>query len=361
MRILNILFNHNKATHDNQVFGVERCFIDYSKYFVKFGHNVVSVVQKGISYIDKVEQCGCKVETMSAFARFDVLTIFKMTKLFYKFRPEIVLCHSKRALYFVRIAKFLTCSKAPLIVINHGIKVEKFLKADYVLAVNSYFTQKLIEAGMPKNRAVAVPNMIEVAQDYKFLEKPQFRKPLKLGSLGRIYPEKNFDKVLYAMKILKDQGFECEYVIGGVGTKQKELEELARDLGLEKNFKVLGWTDDKKTFFENIDIFMLPSSSETFGIVLLEAMLYNTPIITSNSWGPEEIIDHEIDGIKVSKDDAKKMPELLAREIMRLNNDQEFAKKLAINAHKKFFEKYEANVVISGLEKLFVEILKGKR
>ena len=91
-------------------------------------------------------------------------------------------------------------------------------------------------------------------------------------------------------------------------------------------------------------------------------MLYNTPIITSDSWGPEEIIDEGVDGLKVSKNDAEKMPQLLAQAILRLVNDEEFAKKLAINASKKFFEQYSADVVGKRLNDLLQDIVtKQKR
>ncbi len=356
MRILNILFNYKKSSHDNHVLGVERCFIDYGKYLTKRSHDVICVAQEGISYVEKLRDIS-KVEVMKAFSQSDIITMGKMFWLFLRFKPEIVVCHSKRALYFARIAKKLSLSNAPLVVINHGVRVEKFLKADYVLAVNSYFTQKLIEAGMDERRAIAVPNMIEVSEDFIPIEKPKFRKVIRLGALGRLYPEKNFDKVLYAMKYLRDEkDIETNFVIGGIGPQQKALEALAKDLDLEDNFKILGWTEDKKKFFEDIDIFLLPSWGETFGIVLLEAMLYNTPIITSDSWGPDEIIENDFDGIKVSRNDAEAMPLLLGDAIKRLNDDQNFAKELAKNAHKKFFERFEANVVVKKLEGLFEKI-----
>ncbi len=358
MKIVNILFNYKKSSHDNQVLGVERCFIDYARYLIEQKNEVVSVLKTGMVYLDKVKQNSTKTLELSAFGQGDVLSMLRMAFLFLRFKPDVIICHSGRALFFARVARVLGLCRAPIVVINHGIRVQKFLKADYVFAVNDYFTRELVAAGMKKDRAIAIPNMIEVPKNFTPIVKPKFRQPLRLGSLGRLYPEKYFDKVLRAMAVLKQQGFECEYVIGGVGPEQKPLESLAKELGLEKNFKILGWTEDKKTFFENIDIFILPSWGETFGIVLLEAMLYKTPIITSDSWGPDEIIDHEIDGIKVSKDDAQKMPQLLAQQILRLNNDQEFAHKMAEKSYQKFFEKYSADVVSKRLNELLHQIAK---
>ena len=361
MKIVNILFNYKKATHDNQILGVERCFIDYARYLIERNNEVVSVLKDGMVYIDDVKRASSRAVEMKAFGGGDIFTMLRMAFLLFTFAPDIIICHSGRALLFARISRFLTFCKTPIVAINHGIRVRKFLKADYVFAVNSYFTRELVAAGMPADRAIAIPNMIEIPKNFIAPVKQKFRKPLRLGSLGRLYPEKYFDKVLSAMAILRDQGFECEYVIGGVGPMQALLEKQARELGLEKNFKILGWTEDKKTFFEGLDIFILPSWGETFGIVLLEAMLYNTPIITSDSWGPDEIIDEGIDGLKVSKDDAEKMPQLLAQAILRLSNDEEFAKKLAVNASKKFFEQYSAEVVSGRLNELLQDIVTQQK
>ncbi len=359
MKIANILFNFKKSAHDNKVCGVERCFVDYSDYLTRLGNKVISVTQKNIIYTEEIRQKGLQLVEMPAFGQADIFSMFKLSWLFFKFKPNVIICHSGRALFFARIARFFSfCFKTPIVAINHGMNFKKFLKADYVLAVNLFFTKKLIEAGMDPRRAFAIPNMIEVPTDFGATKKSSFRQPIKIGSLGRIYQEKNFDKILQAMAILRDQDIECEYVIGGVGIMEPALKALAKKLNLEKNFRILGWVDDKKNFFESIDIFILPSIAETFGIVLLEAMLYNTPIITSDSWGPDEIIDNEVDGLKVSKDDDKEMPKLLAAAIARLINDQEFAKKLAINAHKKFFENYSAEMVSQRLNDLLHKIAK---
>lgn len=344
MKIVNILFNQGSA-HDNKVLGVERCFIDYAKYLILNGNEVVSVAKSNVVYRDEVRRTGSKLLELPAFSRADFFSISRLAILFFKFKPDAIICHSGRAFLFARIARFLSGKKAPIIAIDHGINPKKFLKADYVLTVNSYFSKELVKAGKPADRALVIPNMIEVPKNFAPLKKQPFRKPLKLGSLGRLYNEKFFDKTLRAMAVLRDRDIECEYVIGGVGPMEQPLNDLAKELNLEKNFKILGWTDDKRKFFDSIDIFILPSFGETFGIVLLEAMLYSTPIITSNSWGPDEIIQEGINGLKVSKDDDKAMPALLADAIERLMKDEEFAKKLAANAHEGFFANYTAEVV----------------
>ncbi len=345
MKIINILFNYSKSKNDKQILGVERCFIDQAKYLILNGDELFSVTKKGMILADGLKEAGSKFAEVPALGNADIFSMLRLVVIFFFFKPDIAICHSGRALSLVRIARFFAIKKFPIIGFDHGINPKKFLKADYVFTVNSYFSKELIKAGKSPDRAFVIPNMIEVPKNFSPINKVNFRNPIRLGSLGRLYPEKLFDKVVEAMAILRDRGIECEYVIGGIGPMEKGLNELAKKLGLEKNFKILGWTEDKKTFFESIDLFLLPSLGETFGIVLLEAMLYSTPIITSDSWGPDEIIDEGIDGIKVTKADAGQVPTLVADAVERLSKDEGFARSLAVAAYKKFFQNYSAEIV----------------
>jgi len=362
MRIVNILFNYKKSSSVNKTLGVERCFVDYTKNLSKKDHKLVSITKPNMVFAEEVRRHGEEFHEVKAVNKGDVFSILKMAKIFIKFKPDIIICHSGRALSLSRLARTVSFGRFPIAVIDHGINPKKFLKADLLLTVNSFFNKESVRAGMPKERAFVIPNMIEVPQDFKQLTKKPFRKKVRMGSLGRLFTEKNFDKILHAMLLLKEQGIESEFVIGGVGPMEDSLYNLAKKLNLEDNFKVLGWVEDKRKFFSDIDIFVLPSFGETFGIVLLEAMLYSTPIITSNSWGPDEVINHEVDGLKVSKDSDKAMPALLANAIKRLVEDQKFAKNLAVNAQEKFYKKYCSDVVIKKIEDILeVGVKKGKR
>jgi glycosyltransferase involved in cell wall biosynthesis len=359
VKIINILFNYKKSAQENRILGVERCFVDYTKHLSLLGNKVVSVTKSKMVYGAEIKKNGFELLELPAFNRGDIFSILCLAFLCFRFDADAIICHSGRAFSFARAARFLSFRKTPIIVIDHGINPKKFLKADYVLTVNSYFSQELVKMGKDPGRALVIPNMMEVPKDFVPIEKSQFRKPIRLGSLGRLSTEKYFEKILYAMAILRDRGVECEYVIGGFGFLEQPLKDLAKQLNLEKNFKILGWVSDKKEFFEEIDIFVLPSLYETFGIVLLEAMLYSTPIITSNSWGPDEIIQDGINGLKVSKDDEKAMPELLANAIQKLNDDGNLAKQLAKQAHEDFFANYSSDVVAKKLHGIIEKIVKA--
>ncbi len=360
MKVANILFNYKKSTNQNKILGVERCFIDYTKNLIKSGNQVLTVTKPNMIYGGELKKTNTRFAEIPAINNIDIFSIIRLAILFLSFKPDAIICHSGRALFLSRAARFLLCKKIPIIAIDHGINPKKFLKADYVLTVNSFFSNELIKAGKSPDTAFVIPNMIEVPQDFKPLVKKPFSTPIRFGSLGRIFPEKNFDKVVRAMDILRKRGIESEYVIGGVGPEEKYLKDLAKELNLKKNFRILGWVNDKRDFFESIDIFLLPSAHETFGIVLLEAMLYSTPIVTSDTWGPDEIISDGVDGLKVARSNAKEVPELLADAIEHLIKNEEFAKGLAVKASEKFFKNYTAEKVIERLNRIIAIAVKNK-
>ncbi len=361
MKVVNILLNYNKATHNNQVLGVERCFIDYSKYLTLKGVEVISVLKSKIFLKKELEKSNSKIVELPALNQGDIFSIAKLAFMLFRFKPDVIICHSGRAMTYSLIARLMIFKKIPIAVIDHGINQVKFNKADYILTVNAFFSNELIKAGRPANRALSIPNMIEIPQDFQELIKPPFAKKIRLGSLGRLAMEKNYDKVIKAIKILKDQNIEVEFIIGGVGNDQQKLENLAKELGVEDNLKILGWIENKKEFFSNIDIFILPSKYETFGIAILDAMLYSTPIITSNSWGPDEIITDGVNGLKISKDDDEQVPQLISDAIIKLSNNQEFAKQLAIKAKSDLHAKYSTDVVIDKLYKICEKIIEENK
>lgn len=352
MHIANLLFNFKKSSNYNKILGVERCFIDYAKTLTKQGAKVLSITKKNMIFGKEIKNAKLPLLELPAINQGDIFSILRLAFKLLFFKPDVAICHSGRALIFARLARVFLFKKFPIIAIDHGINPKKFLKADYVLVVNSYFRKQTILAGMPEDRALVIPNMIEIPENFLLPKKENFSQKIRLGSLGRLSSEKCFDKVIIALKLLKDSGIDASFVIGGVGSQHQELLDLAVKLGVEENFKILGWVEDKQKFFEEIDIFILPSAFETFGIVLLEAMLYNTPIITTNTWGPDEIIEHGIDGIKISANNQEEMSQLIADAVQNLVENQSKARQMAFAAHQKLLSSYESSVVAKKLLKI---------
>ena len=101
--------------------------------------------------------------------------------------------------------------------------------------------------------------------------------------------------MINAIKIVKEShpNVRC-YFAGGYEEKDKDdikvLEKLIKENKLDKNIIFLGSIDNVPKFLEKIDLFVLPSRQEGFGLVVIEAMAAKIPVIVSNIDGPKEII-----------------------------------------------------------------------
>jgi glycosyltransferase involved in cell wall biosynthesis len=119
----------------------------------------------------------------------------------------------------------------------------------------------------------------------------------KIGTIGRLVPQKDYPTLLGAFSdVLKSMPNTDLYVVGE-GYLQKDLIELSKSLGIEDKVHWLGKTEYIKDFLSKIDLFILPSKYEGFGLVLLEAMVAKKPIIAANNSAIPEVLGKTYEGL----------------------------------------------------------------
>ena len=131
----------------------------------------------------------------------------------------------------------------------------------------------------------------------KVKSKKTINDNFKIGYLGRLSNEKGIEYLIDASKKLSINNFKHELIIAGDDQDirfYKYIKYLKKRSKFSSNIKFIGRIEDKdiQNFFENINIFVLPSTNsfEAFGIVQLEAMSYGVPVIASNLYGVRTII-----------------------------------------------------------------------
>lgn len=82
-------------------------------------------------------------------------------------------------------------------------------------------------------------------------------------------------------------------IIGGDGPEMANLKFQSEDLRLGDRVKFIGWIKDVKSFLKRIDIFVLPSLDEPFGIAVLEERAMGKTIVSTKSQGPKEILNNK--------------------------------------------------------------------
>jgi glycosyltransferase involved in cell wall biosynthesis len=223
----------------------------------------------------------------------------------------------------------------PVIGVCHNYSLKYLLKCDALFSITNDIKNVAIKLGMDKQRVYIIPNMIK-AEAIKEAKKVTWHEPVVIGTMGRFVAKKGFDVFIKALSILKQNGIQFKAVIGGGGEEEENLRKLTVEYKMENELNFIGWVQDKDGFFENIDIFCLPSLHEPFGIVLLEAFANSKPIVTTSSEGPKEIATHERDCLMVAVGD----PEAMKAAIQRLIADKQFAEQLGIAGFKNVQKNY---------------------
>jgi glycosyltransferase involved in cell wall biosynthesis len=115
-------------------------------------------------------------------------------------------------------------------------------------------------------------------------------RPLRIGALGRLHPNKGFDLLVEAAALMRDRQVQFTLDIAGEGEERGELEARIARHGLQDVVRLPGWTDAPAAFLAGLDLFVLPSRVEPFGLVLVEAMAAGTPIVSTDIDGPGQIL-----------------------------------------------------------------------
>lgn len=161
--------------------------------------------------------------------------------------------------------------------------------ADYLHATAISEKDNLLKLGY-NNRIEIIPNGIEV--DRISLKKNWERKK-RILFLSRIHVKKGIEFLLEAVAFLKDEleGYMVE--IAGEGEKEyiAQLKQKVKELQIESLVQFCGgvYGDRKWKLFQEADVFVLPTFSENFGIVVVEALACGTPVITTKGTPWEEL------------------------------------------------------------------------
>jgi glycosyltransferase involved in cell wall biosynthesis len=328
--------------------GLEQAFVDYSEALSARGHEVLHLVAPRAMVIRRLEGLGFPYFETPNFNHYDVFAMWRIRRRLRSLSPDVVIAHGNRAINLVKPA---AKSIAPLIAVNHSIKVGRTVGADFAIAINEDMRRRLIEAGQPEARVFKVFNMIRPparTPPVKALSSPPV-----IGAMGRFVPKKGFEKFIEALALLKNQGAPFRAVLAGDGDLAPALKALAARHGLGEALLFPGWIADKAKFFDDIDVFCFTSNHDVCPLVLLEAFLYAKPVVLSDSPGPREISSDGVDSLLFPIDDAA----ALAQRIRRLIENPNFARALAIAAQKKILDHHTIDKGAERLDSLVARVI----
>ncbi len=241
----------------------------------------------------------------------------------------------------------------------------RFKSINYWISPLQYLKNEVSErTKFPSERVNVIPLCMDVK---KFTERKYSKKEARklldispksplIGIIGRISEKKGQLFLVETLMKLKEKKVDLELLIFGSATindpecqeYDKLLRKTVEDNNLNEIVHFTEFNNDVSLFYNAVDVFILGSHSETYGMVTIEAMLSKLPIIATKSGGTSEILDFGKLGLLYEYENHKELSEKM---IWMLNNESE-AENMASAAQKTAVEKYSQEIEIIGIEKL---------
>lgn len=227
----------------------------------------------------------------------------------------------------------------------HDIEWWLTYEAWRVIVCSSFMKEEIKNLfNLPEDKIDVIPNGVNNENLKTNLNLDEIRKHFALPHekiilfVGRMFCQKGPEYLLRSAPFILSQYPNAKFVFVGTGNLLNSLREEADNLGLQNKVVFTGFVDDplKNALLNISDICVFPSVYEPFGIVALEAMALSKPVVASNLGGFREIIESGKDGLLFTPKDIYD----LSQKVLSLLKDEDFVKRLGINAKEKIEKNY---------------------
>jgi len=273
-RILHILSGRGPG-------GTRAMYLRYHKALLLLGHTAIACVRNNSYVLQKIQENNYAHYIMR-YQRWFITpsTTYHLSTIYKKSHPDLLIVHNKKDAKLWRGI----VPHAYIILILHEENFSAIQYADFVITVNDFLGQKLTD--IYHKPSAVLPNCIIDPQDY-LLPIQELKEITTFGYLGKIRRHKGIFLLLHALSMLPDE-MPWRIVIQGEGHIKKIAHLYAYLLGIQHKIIWKKW-GDITDFFEHIDILVVPSYKESFGLVILEALMHHRKVLMTDTHGPQMI------------------------------------------------------------------------
>ncbi|MFC3160351.1 Glycosyltransferase involved in cell wall bisynthesis [Chryseobacterium arachidis] len=179
-------------------------------------------------------------------------------------------------------------------------EIRKFFGFDKIMVISEkieHLFHSLAKNDVEKQKIVKIYNPLDTEEFISKADLPvlhyQFDQNIPTFiSVGTVFPQKGFDRLLKVHKKLLDEGFQHKVLIVGDGYDFENIKKLKSDLGVDETATMLGFTDNPYPYFKQADFYILSSRYEGFPTVLFEAITLKKNIISTEVSGAHEMLNN---------------------------------------------------------------------
>lgn len=179
-----------------------------------------------------------------------------------------------------------------------------------------------------------------------------------VGVVANLSPIKGYEDLIAALGLLapKVEGLRCICVGGSDPAYRGTLERLVESHGLGRCVVFVGYQQVVLPFYEAMDVLVLPSRSEAFPLVLLEAMALAKPVVATDVGGIPEAVVNGVTGLLVPPG----QPSRLADAILCLIEDRSTRLRMGMAGYARVRQHFTIKAQMGALESLYAELIDGK-
>jgi glycosyltransferase involved in cell wall biosynthesis len=332
-----------------RVGGLERVVVDLVNHASEDFRFVVCCLDDAGQWASEIPPSKGKVVALNRKSGVDWRLIWKIASLARTEKIDVIHTHNSTAHFYGAVAARFT--RARVLHTEHGKNIgeeSRYHRFNYITARFTDFTVAVTEKnaeiavahqGATPTKLKVVPNGIPVD---RFVA-PRGRGGRRVGTVGRLVPEKNYPLLLRATAAIRD----ADLVLVGDGPLHEDLQKQA---GPRASF--LGQRADVPELLSGFDVFVLPPNTEGMSVALLEAMAAGCPIIVTAVGGNVELIQHMQTGLVVPPNDET----ALRNAIERLLTDRVLATRLGVAAREVARNHYTVQAMTQCYEELWRQL-----
>lgn len=181
---------------------------------------------------------------------------------------------------------------------------------------------------------------------------------LLVGEVGRVTAAKGYEDFVAAAAIVKKTIPNVTFIGIGGSSKldivyEQKILNLINSYNLQDSFKLIGYRDDVSAIMSALDLLVLPSRLEPFGLVLLEAMAAGKPVIGTKVGGIPEIIEDGVTGLLV----PPRSPDDLAQAIISILQDPDLTHRMGATGRERVKARFSLERCVAEVQKIYEELV----
>lgn len=234
----------------------------------------------------------------------------------------------------------------------------KYRFTDRVIAISEKIRQILKDL-KPSGEIEVIPSCVQergldIERALKLKSALNIKNKKILATMAALVPHKDPFTMVETIRLLSETRDDFIFLHFGDGQLREMVEKRIKDYGLQDKYILMGFHEDVEDFFPIIDVFVMSSSEEGLGSVVLDAFLYKVPVVSTVAGGLKETVGGR--GLLCPVKD----PACLAYSINRLLQDSELRKTLIERAHRDVKIFYSTERMVESYLRVF-NSLKGER